>query len=75
MDLTWVAAYASARGVTFDMRNVAATGLCNVAATGFRAGFLHLGTRRHVMLNSFSVSSRIDTSLADAGDVKTCLNV
>jgi len=67
MDLTWVAAYASARGVTFDMRNV--------AATGFRAGFLRLGTWRHVMLNLFLVSSRIDTSLADAGDVKTCLNV
>jgi hypothetical protein len=53
----------------------------NVAATGFRAGFLGLGTRR-VMFNwlmSFSASSfsatRIDTSLADAGDVKMCLNV
>lgn len=37
MDPTWVAAYASARGVTFDMRNV--------AATGFRAGFLRFGAR------------------------------
>jgi hypothetical protein len=50
----------------------------NVAATDFRAGFLLLGTRRVVfnwlMLSSASVT-RIDTSLADAGDVKMCLNV
>ena len=70
MDLTWVAAYASAREVTFDMRNV--------AATGFRAGFLRFGTRLApdwLMLFSMSSSSRTDTSLADAGDVKMCLNV
>ena len=47
----------------------------------FRAGFLRLGTRR-IMFNrsmSFSASSfsrtRIDTSLADTGDVKMCSNV
>jgi len=71
IDLTCVAVYAIARGVTFDIRNV--------AATGFRAGFLRF-TLRRVMLDrsssfSASSSSTTDTSLADAGDVKICLNV
>jgi len=71
IDLTCVAVYAIAWGVTFDIRNV--------AATGFRAGFLRF-TLQRVMLDqsssfSASSSSTTDTSLADAGDVKICLNV